>query len=289
MSGSQRQLYHRWALGASLALAAGACAGPATSQPASGPSLPSAVALTAPVSLEEVRPFFFPGEAITWELTYKGIEGGRARLAIGEPAIVGDRSVLAIRADAESSGLLAVVKRVRDDLATWIDVQSGLPVRTESEADVSGKHIRVHTTWRAGEAFADMIVWWKRDPEKRYVRRLPTVRTHDTMSALLTIRGWEAPDGARATIYALGGQRLWRTELVVERRESVRAPLGERAAIRMSGVATRMTPALQDDRAKKPRTFTVWFSDDADRIPLRVVADTEYGEIEIAATSYERP
>jgi hypothetical protein len=37
------------------------------------------------------------------------------------------------------------------------------------------------------------------------------------------------------------------------------------------------------------RTFTVWLTDDADRVPLRVLANTELGDITVDLTDYSRP
>jgi hypothetical protein len=39
---------------------------------------------------------------------------------------------------------------------------------------------------------------------------------------------------------------------------------------------------------KPARTFTVWLSDDADRVPLKVSAKTELGDIVMVLTDYQR-
>ena len=46
------------------------------------------------------------------------------------------------------------------------------------------------------------------------------------------------------------------------------------------------TPVETD---KPMRTFTVWLSDDADRVPLRVLASTELGDVTVDLTDYSRP
>ena len=40
---------------------------------------------------------------------------------------------------------------------------------------------------------------------------------------------------------------------------------------------------------KPARTFTVWLSDDGDRVPLKVTAMTELGEVSMDLTEYNRP
>ena len=293
MSRSGPDLYHRSPGKATLAVAVAGVLFAACGRSASLQGATSAIAPAAaggqPVSLDEVAPYFVAGEQITWEVTFLGIEGGRARLAVGAPGQVGGRRVVAVVAQAESSGILAAVKRVRDDVSSWIDVESGIPTRTESEIEMKGKRLRVMATRRVGKAIADLLVSRSGGAEVKREQALPSRETHDPISAILLLRSFTAPVGARARFHTLGGLRLWRTDLVVEGKDVVEAPLGRRAALRVSGVSRRLNCAMAEDAGHKPRSFVVWLSDDAQRIPLRVVARTEYGDIEIRATSYEAP
>jgi hypothetical protein len=88
--------------------------------------------------------------------------------------------------------------------------------------------------------------------------------------------------------HTLGGLRVWRTDVRVEAREEIDGALGKRQALRITGVSRRMAGS-RPDRRHKPRTFTLWLSEDAERIPLRIVANTEYGDIQVTASSYEAP
>jgi hypothetical protein len=247
------------------------------------------VALSGPpVSLDEVRPKFLPGEAFTFEVTYKGIEGGRARMAIGEPAVVGDQRVLAVRADMESSGLVAIVKSIKDDTSTWLDADTGLPIRSESDANTSGKRIQMVTTFDHGARRAETVLN-KEGVVKKVGRRLPDGETYDPIAAMLVLRGWDAPVGTRGLMSSFSGRTLWRSELVVEGKEELKTSLGKRMAVRTSGVAYRITASGAIDQRRKPRRFTVWVSDDEWRIPLRVTAFTEMGDVVVQATSYDGP
>jgi len=43
-------------------------------------------------------------------------------------------------------------------------------------------------------------------------------------------------------------------------------------------------------KSNKPaRSFRVWLSDDADRVPLKVTAKTELGDVVMDLTEYNRP
>lgn len=275
-------------LAASLALAGcrrgeGASAGgrATLAPPASGP-------------IEELGngpPLFVPGEALTWKVTFKGFEGGRARLAVGTPGEIEGARLVVVQAEAESSGLFATVKQVHDNVASWIDVDSGMPRRTESASDLDGKRQVVHSVREPGSARVDQTVWryGRTTRESKRVVVLPSAGVHDPLSSLFVLRAWHARDGARGRFWTLGGTRLWKTELIVEGRETVDTPLGTRACVRISGVSTRMVSATHADPKKKERTFTVWMSDDEQRIPLKIAAHTEYGDILVTAQSYDAP
>jgi hypothetical protein len=70
--------------------------------------------------------------------------------------------------------------------------------------------------------------------------------------------------------------------------EVIGAGVGNRPAIRLEG---QSFVARGDGTAtgKAMRTFTVWLSDDADRVPLRMVGHTEYGDLTLELTEYTRP
>jgi hypothetical protein len=254
----------------------------------SGPPAVVVAASGPPVSLDDVAPKFLPGESLSFEVTFKGIEGGRARMAIGEPALVDGQRVIAVRADLESSGLVAIVKSLRDDTSTWLDADTGLPLRSESDVNTSGKRVQMVTTFDHAARHAETVLN-RNGLVKKLGRRLPHGEVYDPIAAMLVLRGWDAPPGTRGLMHSFSGRTLWRTELVVEAREELKTALGKLPALRTSGVAYRVGAGGAIDPRRKPRHFTVWVSDDAWRIPLRVSAVTEMGDVVVQATGYDGP
>src|SRR5688572_1564810 len=93
-----------------LVLSVGLCSACARN----GPAQRSVVVPTAEaVPLAVLKPFVIPGEQITWQVTFRGIEGARARMAVGVPAVVDGRRLVNVVAEAETSGLAALVKNLR--------------------------------------------------------------------------------------------------------------------------------------------------------------------------------
>jgi hypothetical protein len=58
--------------------------------------------------------------------------------------------------------------------------------------------------------------------------------------------------------------------------------------IRFFGESYRARPDFSPETPRPTRTFTVWLSDDADRVPLKVAAKTELGDVVMNLTEYNR-
>jgi hypothetical protein len=246
---------------------------------------PAVAPAAGPIAeLVDVAPFFVPGEQITWQVEVLGLEGGRARMSVGAAAELDGRRVVAAVLEVESSELMAMVKSYKETVASWVDVASGLPVRTEGQTVIDGKALGIRTAWQ-GER-AELRLRHDGGAEETRAQPLPSRATHDAISVILLLRAWKAASGARGRYYILDGQRLWRNDLVIEGSETIDVPLGRRRAVRLSGSSTALTASLAVDPATTPRRFSYWFSDDDERIPLRLVSTTAFGELDMRATSY---
>jgi hypothetical protein len=89
-------------------------------------------------------------------------------------------------------------------------------------------------------------------------------------------------------VFIVGGRRIWRIDVTHAGAETIGSALGNRRAIKFNGRSYRVRRNFAPETAKPARTFSVWLSDDADRVPLKVSASTELGEIVIALTDYTR-
>jgi hypothetical protein len=246
-----------------------------------------------------LRPFFIPGETITWDVTVAGITGARARLAVGSPSASehGPGLVVVLRAEAESAGIAVLVKEVKSSMASWVDVDSGVPARSESDSSGLTSTVLVEAERRPdedGRPTAALTILRRRrgdEQSRSRVQRLPVAATHDPLSATLALRAWSSagPRGSRALLYAMGGSRLWRTEVTVEGDELLSTAIGKRRTVRITGVSTRLRPTFDVDGKHAPRTFTLWVTDDEQRIPVQIRARTEMGELFAKVTSYQAP
>lgn len=250
-----------------------------------------AAACAAPASLDPTAPRaqvpsvgLVPGERMQFDVTLAGMVVGQAQLAVGEPGMVDGRPALAVSSRVSAAGVASLVMNVEDDASTIIDLTTWRPLSTAGDATYGKNHLVSAATY-AGD---QVKVRFQRNtsPETTlnfdFKGRLPL----DAHTAIAAVRTWDAVPGEQLELWIVGGKRLWHAEVTMNGRETIGTDDGNRAALRFDGVAQRVKRDLMPDKPP-PRTFSVWVSDDADRVPLRVRTDSEYGEVVLTLTGYE--
>ncbi len=235
--------------------------------------------------------FFIPGETMSFDISLRGVLGGTAVLGVGEPGIIDGRSAVVIQSLVQSAGLLVAIKEVRDQIFTWVDLDDGVVLKHEAESKFGKKEASIRTNLGGGEAGPFSIDYKPRNGKmQRAVQRLPAdAYAFDAHAVLGRLRAWDPEDGDEQSFFLLSGRRLWRSSMRVGAHETITTAMGRRPAIRIDGVAQRMTRGLGDLKKKKPRNYSVWISDDASRLPLLVMAKTEYGDLRLELVEYRRP
>ena len=267
----------RWlaALASSVALAA--CAGAEAASPHEG-AAPPPPPITGTVGL-------VPGEAMSYEIKLAGVVAGEAAIAVGEAGDwQGHRSVV-VKSRASTVGAIDLVKHFVDEASTWIDLDSGKPLKLEAHVEYDGK--QANSTATFADHVAEITTQRDSEPAKTQHVRYGVGAVFDTHSAMAQIRGWRGAKGETRSVFVVGGKRLWRISMTYVGDEVVGAGVGNRPAIRLDG-ASYKARADGTAEAKPARTFSVWLSDDADRVPLRVVGHTELGDIAMELVDYTR-
>jgi hypothetical protein len=266
-------------LALTLALALGACAGAeaASQHDAAAPFAPP---LAAAVGL-------VPGESMSYEIKLGGVTAGDAAIAVGQVGDWQGHHAVVVKSRAATAGAIDLVKHVVDEATTWIDLDSGKPLRLETYVELDGKQATATATF--SDHVADITTRREGEDAKTQHVRYRAATVYDTHSAMAQIRGWHGARGETRSVFVVGGKRLWRIEMTYVGDEVIGSGTGNRPAIRLDGASYRARADGTPEGAKATRTFSVWLSDDADRVPLRVVGHTELGEVAMELTEYTRP
>lgn len=228
-----------------------------------------------------------PGESMAFEVRLAGVLAGEAQLAVGDIGEVDGKKAIVVRSHAATAGAAALIKKISDDATTTIDLETGRPLALETVVEQGDKKITASATFKGSTA----VVTYQRTGEagaKAVTLDFHGAQVHDAHTAMAQLRGWKGKKGETRTVYVVGGRRLWRIDMTYAGEESIGSALGNRRAVVFEGRSYRARNDLSIDGAKPARTFKVWLSDDADRVPLKVTAATELGDISMDLLDYTR-
>lgn len=229
-----------------------------------------------------------PGETMAFEVRLGGVLAGEASLAVGEIGEFEGKKAVVVKSRANTAGAAALIRRITDEATTVIDMQSGRPLQLETFVEQGSKQTSAQATFKGN--VADITYKRSSDPRPHnYKINFGAQAVHDTHSAMAQVRGWRPAPGTTRSVFVVGGRRLWRVDVTYIGTETIGSAMGNRRAVKLEGKSFRARPNFTIETGKPMRTFTVWLSDDADRVPLKVLAKTELGDITVDLTEYNRP
>ncbi len=222
------------------------------------------------------------GEAFTWSLRFLGVfEAGRARLAVTPAQKTANGWQIAAVGEAEALGLAKAFTGLHDDYRLVLDATTLAPRRIEIVE--TGFRSRTVTIQADGKKI-DMVQH-KPEPERRLSGVLPS-EPLEPVSVLLQLRGARLKEGDHLELIILDGTALYQGSIDVQGREELTTAFGTNPAIKLLCKGERV-----DQNGRKTgrivRTATMWLSDDARRLPLLVVAQTDLGSGQFELTGYD--
>ncbi|CAN5888394.1 hypothetical protein BH11MYX2_BH11MYX2_34690 [soil metagenome] len=265
------------------ALSLGACASADAMAPAQSPQV-AVSEEKGPAGLVGLH----PGETMAYEVRLAGVLAGEAQFAVGDVGDQNGTQVVVVKSRVQTAGAAALLKRISDEATTVVDVATGRPISLEAALITGDKTSTANAKFGAHS----VDVTYRRPNDKedhRMVLRFGNTVMYDAHTAMAAVRGWRAQKGATQTVWVIGGRRPWKIDMSYDGNDTIGGELGNRAAIVMSGKAYRAKADMTVDGDKPGRTFKVWLSDDADRVPLKVQAETELGDVIMDLTEYNRP
>lgn len=268
-----------------LAIAACACGGAdASARYGASAGAPE----PAPAAEAQPELGLIPGETMSFEVKLAGVSVGEAALAVGELGELEGKRAITVRSKIGTTGAVRLVRAIDDESTTVVDAQTGAPLRLSTHVLMNGQETFTEAVFSPGQARVE-VRRGDNKPVRPYAFAFGDLPAHDAHSAMAHVRSWKPAPGTKRTVWLVGGRRLWRVDLSYAGDDAVGTVQGNRDAVRLDGVAYRVHPDHRVDESRPPRRFSVWMSNDADRVPLRVTAVTELGDIEIDLADYQRP
>ncbi|HEY1551468.1 MAG TPA: DUF3108 domain-containing protein [Kofleriaceae bacterium] len=272
-----------------LALMLAACGSAATTTPTTPTTPPPTSPSKADTGLAVGAPLLTPGEHMAYTLELQGVSLATLDLAVGEPTTLGGKPAIVVQSHAKAVGLVKMVANIDDTFTSWIDLATGRPLRwsTDEFATKTSDKERTDVDFskRAGATLP--VTFHLNDaPPQPEPQRASLPDTWDFNSFLMALRTWDPPTGTVLVAEVMRSRFMWHVEMTMRGKSKQTTAIGTVMARQLDG----RTYKLDRNGARAPgseeRKFTIWVSDDDGRVPLKVTAKTDYGDIALAISDY---
>jgi hypothetical protein len=240
--------------------------------------------------LPDGPPLVTPGEHMSYKLAIQGVDLATYDFQVGTPADVNGHQAITVQSHAKGVGLVKMVANIDDFFTSYIDVQTGRPLRWVTDEYASKGSDKEKTDAKFYERQGDSMpidFHLNDDPAKTEPQKLSFPDVWDYNAFLIALRAWEGPPGSKVTVEVLRSRYMWHAEMVIKGKEKLHTAIGDLPALRFDG----HTYKLDRDGKRFPdsdeRDFSVWISDDAGRVPLQNIAKTDYGDMKMEITDYQ--
>jgi hypothetical protein len=225
----------------------------------------------APARKERTVPFA-AGEKLAYDVSWSSyVTAGSATLTVVEKKPSYDSVAYYIVAEGQPGSLLSNLYDLYYKADTLLDVYSLLPQRA-STFSKEGRRQRMKTTMFDHKAnTANYEVKTRTVVTKNL--KVPAY-SQDPIGAVYVLRALALKAGDRFSMPMCDGGETYKVDVVVGAPEPVKSGIGE---VR----AWKITPSLPKEQAATARRLTLWLSDDARRLPVKMQAQLAVGTFDL--------
>ncbi len=239
--------------------------------------------LSASLTLLPVRPAaqdlpvpFKVGEVLTYDVSWSTtLTAGTATMSVKErKPIAAGASAYDLVAEGRPSALLAKLYHLYYKAESLLNTRTLRPTIATVFSDERGRQ-KLRTVTFTGPT---TIEFTPRVNEPRERKTVPAA-SQDPLSAMYVIRAVPLKPGQVLTMPIVDGHEVYQVRWQVGAAESVTTPAGAFPAL-------RITPAISDTKGKavSNRRITLWLSNDARRLPLKLQAGLPVGNFTLTLT-----
>ena len=247
--------------------------------------------LEGPPSNQAVRTVGAPfeeGEAFYADVFAENVAVGKASFKVGKRCLADGKLVLPIDGSGRMGGLLSFLSSGEAETRALIDLDTSNTLESKWDIEMDDKRTFAELDFAAGRY---RIHQRKEDPNKKpsnTYRRIDLATEqipHDGHSLLGYLRRWDPPSGTRGFVLSTVGRHLIRADVGFSGEENIQTAMGDRTAVRIDGTATRVSEKTLEPLPRTvPKPFTLWFTADEARTPLRLIVQPDLAELTVDIT-----
>ena len=231
-------------------------------------------------------PLAAPGERMLYRVAIHGFELAEYSISVGEETTLEGTEVVVVQSAARTTKVAAMLKPIDDIFTSWISRGDGRSVRFLSSERASKDDDRKEITEARTAAGTVALHVTRGDEVLDEQQAIAGHGGHDLNSFIIFLRGWDGEPGAHMDADVLRSRYVWRVRMKVIGYENLSTVLGNLPVIRFDGEGVRLVRDGTIDPASDVRRFSIWLTDDADRVPVKLVAKTDYGDIKMELLAY---
>ena len=217
---------------------------------------------------------FGPGEKLVYNVSWSVFPAGQVTAAITKVASSNGQDALQVLTTAHSRGFVSLIYNLNDQFRSIVDPQT-LCSREISKQISEGRRRKqtqiVFDTARRLAVLDERDLTKPRDAPKHTENAIPAC-VEDIVTGFYYLRRQPMRVGEPIHVPVNDGSKTHDVIVEVQAREQIDTPLGKRFAFRVE-------PRVFGDLYKKKGRMLIWFSDDAQRLPLRIKAELSVGNI----------
>lgn len=216
---------------------------------------------------------FRVGETLTYDVSWSTfLTAGTVTMTVKEKKPSYGSTAYYIVAEAAPAALLSRLYALYYKADTLLDVFT-LASQRGSVFSQEGRRTRMKTTIFDQQSGSGTYELRTASVVKKELKLRP--ETQDALAAIYRLRTMPLRSGMTVDVPVSENGSLYRLRLVVAGREAVRSGVGTLQA-------WKITPTiLEGPEGGTDREFTLWISDDARRLPLRIQAGLAIGSVEV--------
>jgi hypothetical protein len=236
----------------------------------------AAVLAISALSAPEVSPGrlpFAPGETLTYGLTWSVFYAGQLVTTLSRPGGSAE-DPYEVGAVAHSRGFVSLLYQVHDEFRSVFDPSTLCSLQISKSIQEGRRHKETRISFdnqRQRAILDERDLNRPHDPPKHAETETPGCVT-DLVTAFYYLRAQPMQVGQQILVPVNDGNKTSEVTVDVQAREEIQTPLGRRFAFRLE-------PTVFGQLYTRKGRMLIWFSDDPQRLPLRIKAMISVGTI----------
>ncbi len=217
--------------------------------------------------------FLVPGETLSYDVTWSVFPAGRVVATLVAPP-KGSGGNYEVKTTAESRGFVSLLYDVEDEFHSFFNPATLCSQSISKRVNEGRRHKQTNILFDYARKLAildERDPTDSKSPRKHDEKSIPAC-VEDVISAFYYLRGQPLEVGKSINLAVNDGSPTTNVVVEVQGREQIQTGIGTRSALRVE-------PKVFGSLYPRKGRMLIWFSDDAQHLPLRIKMMVSFGDI----------